>query len=100
MEPPAQDSTAERLVAALLMVCFALLGWFDLWQGGITLKGKSGATSFVGGRAGLAVAGIAFLVATFGLALLLRSFKAKHGTRLAAGAALLVPPVVYALFHP
>ena len=99
MKPPARDPTAERLAAGLLTAFFALFGWFTLWQGGITLKGKSGATSFVDGHAGMLVAGCAFFVATLGLALLLRSFEANRPAYYIGGAVVLVPPLVFVLFH-
>ena len=99
MKPPARVPTAERLAAGLLTAFFALFGWFTLWQGGVTLKGKSGATSFVNGYAGMLVAGFAFFVATLGLALLLRSFEANRPAYYIGGAVVLVPPLVFVLFH-
>lgn len=97
MKTPEQDSLAEQLMASLLATFFALFGWFTLWQGGVTLKGKSGAVSFVGGRAGVAVAGFAFVVATFGVALLLRSCRANRQAFYLAGAVVLLPPMVFVL---
>ena len=99
MKPPAQDPTAERLAAGLLTAFFALFGWFTLWQGGVTLKGRSGATSFVDGHAGILVAGFAFIVATMGLALLLRSFEANRPAYYIGGAVMLLPPLLFVLFH-
>lgn len=99
MKPPAQDPTAERLAAGLLTAFFALFGWFTLWQGGVTLKGKRGATSFVDGYSGMLVAGFAFFVATLGLALLLRSFEVKRQAYYVGGAVMLLPPLLFVLFH-
>ena len=99
MKPPAKDPTAERLAAGLLTAFFALFGWFTLWQGGVTLKGKSGATSFVDGHAGMLVAGFAFFVATLGVSLLLRSFNVNRQAYCVGGAVVLVPPLVFVLFH-
>ena len=99
MTRPEPDPTAARLAAGLLTVFFLLFGWFTLWQGGITLKGKSGATSFVDGHAGLAVAAFAFLVAGVGLAMLLRSLEANRAVHCLAGAAVLVPPLLFVLLR-
>ncbi len=99
MNPPAQDPTAERLAAGLLTAFFALFGWFALWQGGVALKGKSSATSFVDGHAEMLVAGFAFIVATLGVALLLRSFKANRPAYCIGGVVVLVPPLVFVLLH-
>jgi hypothetical protein len=94
MTQPGLDPTAERLAAALLAGFFALFGWFTLWQGGITLKGRSGATSFVSGAAGQAVAALALAVAGFGIALFLRSFRVPRPVRLLAFALLLGPALL------
>ena len=99
MTTPRPDPTAERLAGGLLASFFALFGWFTLWQGGITLKGRSGATSFVGGAAGLAVAALALLVAGFGVALFLKSWKAPRATQGLAFALLLGPALVLLLWH-
>ena len=99
MNPSAQDPTAGRLAAGLLTTFFALFGWFTLWQGGVALKGKSGATSFVDGHAGILVAGFAFIVATMGLALLLRSFEANRPAYYIGGVMMLLPPLLFVLFH-
>lgn len=99
MKPSAQDPTAARIAAALLTAFFALFGWFTLWQGGVTLKGKSGATSFVDGHAGMLVAGFAFFGAIIGVALLLRSFEANRRAYYIGGAVVLVPPLLFVLLH-
>jgi hypothetical protein len=99
MKPPMQTPTAERLIAGLLATFFALFGWFDLWQGGITLKGKSGAVRFVDGRAGLAVAAFAFVVAALGVAMLLRTFKVHRSAYYTAGVVLALPPILFLLLR-
>ncbi len=99
MNPPAKDPTVERIAASILAIFFGLFGWFTLGQGGVTLKGKSGATSFVNGWAGIAVAGLAFMVATFGVTLFLHSFKTSRSTYYFCWAILLLPPLAYVFLH-
>ena len=99
MTSPKPDPTAERIAAALLAVFFFLFGWYTLMQGGITLRGKSGLTSFVGGYLGLAVAGFTFLVATLGVALLLRSLDSGRRTYWIGSSIVLLPPLVFALLQ-
>jgi hypothetical protein len=97
MKPPGQDPTGERIASGLLAGFFTAFAWFALWQKGITLKGKSGATSFVDGNAGLVVAAFALLFGCVGVALLLRSFRAARTTYFISFALLLVPALALAL---
>lgn len=99
MNPPAKDPTAERIAASILAIFFGLFGWFTLGQGGISLKGKSGATSFVSGWAGVAVAALAFMVAIFGVTLFLRSLKSSRPTYYYSWAIVLLPPLAYVLLR-
>jgi len=52
---------AERLIIGGMSLFFMLAGWYILLNDGVSLKGKSGAVSFAGGSAGLAIAGFVFL---------------------------------------
>jgi hypothetical protein len=97
MNPHGQDPTGERIASGLLAGFFTAFAWFALWQKGITLKGKSGATSFVDGNAGLVVAAFALLFGCVGVALLLRSFRAARTTYFISFALLLVPALALAL---
>ena len=99
MDLPSRNPLAERIIASIMATFFALFGWFDLLQGGITLKGRNGHTSFVDGWVGIAVAGLAFLVATFGVSLLLRTFRASRSTHYFSWVILLLPPVFFILFR-
>ena len=97
-QPPgtaARGFFAERLATALLAGGFALLGWMTLWQGGILIKGKSGAGSFVQGSAGRALAAFFFCAAALGLLLFLRSFKPGRLVNTLALAVLLIPPLFF-----
>jgi hypothetical protein len=99
MNLPSQDPLAERVAASILAIFFAFFGWFDLVQGGIALKGRSGHISFVDGWVGIAVAGLAFLVAAFGVSILLRTFKASRSTHYFGWVIMLLPPVFFILFR-
>lgn len=99
MTSPSPYPTAERIIACILAIFFACFGWVTLVQGGITLKGKRGVVSFVNGWPGVAVAGLAFLVAGFGVSLLLRSCKVGRSVHYIAWAIVLVPPVAYVVLH-
>ena len=94
-----QDPTAERVSSAILAVFFLLFGWYTLWQGGISLGGKSGRSVFVDGYASLAIAAFAFMVATMGLALLLKSLRAGRKAYWTGAALMLLPPVVFVLLR-
>ena len=95
MEKPPASRTGERVTAGLLAVFFEAMGWFTLLQGGISLKGKSGHSSFVDGGMGLVMALFFFLVSAFGVALLLRSLDARRSTYTLAAVLLLLPPLVF-----
>jgi len=99
MTRPSHNPLAERVIASTMAAFFALFGWFDLLQGGITLKGRSGRTSFVDGWVGIAVAAFAFLIAIFGVSLLLRTFKVRRSTYYFSWAIMLLPPVFFILFR-
>ena len=84
-----------RIPAALLLVCFAALGWLTLWQGGMAVKGQSGWVTFIDGRPGRAVAALCFCAAAIGLLMLLRSFRPGRLVNLIALLLLMVPPLLY-----
>lgn len=69
------DPTAERLAIGILMLFLIGYGWFDLWQGGIAVKGRNGNVSFADGGVGLAIAAGAFLFAALVSLLLARSVR-------------------------
>lgn len=98
MKSPSADPTAERLAAGLIALFFALFGWFTLWQGGVTLGGKRGGTSFVDGSAANWVAAVSLMVAGLGCAMVLRSFKAGRAAYGWSALCLFVPPVAFALW--
>lgn len=89
------DPAAERLVLGLLAGFLAAYGWFDLLQGGIAMKGRSGAVSFVDGRAGLLVAAGAFLFAALVSLLLAKSLRWGRGATWALSTAILLPPILF-----
>ena len=97
MPPTKPDPTAERIAAALLAAFFLLFGWYTLWQGGITLGGKSGRSVFVDGHASLAIASFAFMVAAAGLAMLLKSLQAGRMAYWTGAALLWLPPAMFVL---
>lgn len=93
----AHDPTAERLAIAILTLFLIGYGWFDLWQGGIAVKGRNGAVSYAEGGYALAIAAGAFLFAALVSLLLARSMRLpRAGIALVLGA-ILVPPLVYVL---
>ena len=94
-----KDSSAIRVAALILAVFFLAFGWFTIWQGGVSLHGKSGASTFVDGRMGLAVAGFAVLLASVGVALLLGSFGARRKVRWICSGLVLALPVVFQLLR-
>ena len=95
MEKSPATRMGERIAAGLLAVFFEAMGWLTLLQGGITLKGKSGRTSFVDGSMSLVLALSFFLVSALGVALLLRSLGARRSTYGLAAVLLLLPPLVF-----
>ena len=99
MKATSTDPTAERLAAALLGLFFALFGWFTLWQGGVSLGGKRGGSSFVDGGAASVVAAASLVVAGLGCAMVLRSFKAGSAAYWWSALVLFAPPVAFALWR-
>ena len=95
MEKSPASRTGERVAAGLLAVFFEAMGWLTLLQGGISLKGKSGHSSFVDGSMSLVMALFFFLVSALGVALLLRSLGARRNTYALAAVLLLLPPLVF-----
>jgi hypothetical protein len=93
--PP--DPTAERLVVGILMLFLIGYGWFDLLQGGIAIKGRSGNVSYADGGLGLAIAAGAFLFAALVSLLLARSFQLRWAGITLLPCAILLPPMVYVL---
>jgi hypothetical protein len=89
---------AVCLVTALLTTFLVALGWFTVWQGGITLKGKSGHLSYVGGGYATAFALGVFLIAAFSGLVLARAFGlGRLGTALVL-ATIIAPPVIYLIW--
>lgn len=89
------DPTAERLVLGLLAGFLVAYGWFDLLQGGIAIKGRSGEVSFADGLAGLLLAAGAFLFAALVSALLAKNLRWGRGATWALSSAILLPPLVF-----
>lgn len=90
-----RDPTAERLAVGLLLAFLLAYGWFDLLQGGIAIRGRSGAVSFADGGAGLAVAAFAFLVAALVSLLLAKSLRWGRAATWTLAAACALPPLAY-----
>ncbi|MFZ2753608.1 MAG: hypothetical protein WAZ48_09180 [Lysobacteraceae bacterium] len=89
------DPTAERLAIGMLMLFLIGYGWFDLWQGGIAVKGRNGAVSYAEGGYALAIAAGAFLFAALVSLLLARSLRLRRpGIALLLGV-ILLPPLAY-----
>lgn len=89
------DPTAERLIIAILMLFLLGYGWFVLWQGGIAVRGRSGAVSYAEGGYALAIATGAFLFAALVSLLLARSLRLRRpGIALLLGV-ILLPPLAY-----
>ncbi|MEQ1513506.1 MAG: hypothetical protein ABL934_12635 [Lysobacteraceae bacterium] len=91
------DPTAERLAIGILMLFLIGYGWFDLWQGGIAVKGRNGNVSFADGGVGLAIAAGAFLFAALVSLLLARSVRLPRAGIVLVLGAILVPPLAYVL---
>lgn len=94
----ARDKTGERLAFAILMLFMVGFGWLNLLQGGISLKGKSGDTTFVTGTAGLAVATGTFVIGALVSLLMARSFGLGRVGTISLAMAILLPPLVFVLF--
>ena len=93
-----RDPTAERLAIGLLLAFLLAYGWFDLLQGGIAMKGRSGEVAFVDGVAGSLVAAVAFAIAALVALLLARSLRWGRAAKTAMLAAILLPPLLHMLF--
>lgn len=93
-----RDPAAERLAIGILLVFLLGYGWFDLWQGGIAIKGRSGHVSYADGGLGLAIAAGAFLLAALVSLLLARSFGLGRLGIALSMAAILLPPLAYVVF--
>lgn len=91
------DPTAERLAIGILVVFLIGYGWFDLWQGGIAIKGRSGDVAYADGGFGLAIAAGAFLFAALVSLLLARSLRLRRPGIFLLLAAILLPPLAYVL---
>lgn len=89
------DPTAERLAIGILILFLIGYGWFDLWQGGIAIKGRSGDVAYADGGFGLAVAAGAFLFAALASLPLARSLQLRRPGILLLHAAILLPPLAY-----
>lgn len=86
---------AVCLVTSLLTGFLVALGWFTVVQGGISVKGKSGHLSYVGGSYAIAFAIGLFLFAAFSGLVLARAFGlGRLGTTLLL-AMIVAPPVVF-----
>ncbi len=92
-----RDRTAERLAIGILMLFLIGYGWFDLWQGSIAVKGRSGHVSDADGGIGLAIAAGAFLFAALMSPLLARSFRLRRAGVVLLLGAILLPPLAYVL---
>jgi hypothetical protein len=94
IQPP---NFAERLVIGLLWLFLMGFGWFDLLNGGISLKGKSGAVAYASGNVGLAIAAGAFVLAALVSLMLARTLAfGSWSTRLLL-MAVLAPPLFFVL---
>ena len=97
MSRRSHDPTAERLIIAILMLFLIGYGWFVLWQGGIAVKGRSGAVNYAEGGYAFAIAVGAFLFAALVSLLLARSLRLRRpGIALLLGV-ILLPPLAYVL---
>ncbi|NOT88261.1 MAG: hypothetical protein HOP03_08755 [Lysobacter sp.] len=91
------DPTAERLAIGILILFLIGYGWFDLWQGGIAVKGRNGVVGYAEGGYALAIAAGAFLFAALVSLLLARSLRLSRPGILLLLAAILLPPLAYVL---
>jgi hypothetical protein len=88
---------AQCVVTILLTAFLVALGWFTLWQGGISLKGKSGHITYVGGGFATAFAIGAFFFAAISALLLGKAFGLGRLAYVVLIALVLLPPVAYLL---
>lgn len=97
MENRPVGTLAERLAAGVVALFFVFFGWTILLNGGVSLRGKSGAVSYIDGNAGIALAcGMFFFGAL--LALLLARTLGLNRQRVAMLVALVVvPPLLFLL---
>lgn len=99
MENRPVGTLAERLASGVVALFFVAFGWIILLNGGVSLKGKSGAVSFVDGYAGIALAGGMFFFGAL-LALLLARTLGFNRQRAAMLVALVVvPPLLFLLWR-
>ena len=86
---------AERFITGLMTLFFMASGWFVLLNGGVSLKGKSGAVSFVDGNAGIAVAGFAFFIAALMGLMFARCLNLGMKASIVLISIIIVPPILF-----
>ena len=99
MENRPVGTLAERLASGVVTLFFVVFGWIILLSGGVSLKGKSGAVSYIDGNAGIALAcGMFFFGALLAL-LLARTLRLNRQRTAMLVAMAVVPPLVFLLWR-
>lgn len=94
---PRPSRAAERLVVWLTLLFFVGYGWSILLTGGLSIKGKSGAISFLSGNWALLMVGMSFFIATLMSFMAINVMGYGHKRAAVLLALILMPPAVFVL---
>ena len=98
MENRPNGTLGERLAVGVVGLFFVVFGWIILLNGGVSLKGKRGAVSYIDGNAGITLAcGMFFFGALLAL-LLARTLGLNRHRAAMLVALVVVPPLLFVLW--